>query len=302
MYTERTFQTAHKSTGNSTHLRQTALQDAGNQSLLNRLIPPSGNRAIQRAAYKAATGKISESRNEASSSDVLYIGASMVDPLRGNEFHTYHHIIPMNQLTSYWNKLISFEKKENIKSLMGQVLANAQKHMQNAAPAGTAFRHIPAPTAANPSPPVRGENSFSDLKVNINYIGDNTTKNAQRRGPSPADAMDEIISFYQWLPGNLVLGPDPADRPNDGDDGFDYEAAYARERTEGVSLKYLELYNQLVEFNNLTNYDSHKVKKINAVLVRLSGLTVYIPPPGNWQHNINTNRWTFRNFNPASVK
>lgn len=301
MYTEKRFQTAHKSTGSSTHLRQTALQDAGNQSLLNRLIPPSGNRAIQRAVYKAATGMISESRGEASSSDVLYRGASTVDPLRGNEFNTYHHIIPMNQLTSYWNKLISFEKKENLKSLMGQVLAKAQTHMQSA-PAGTAFRHIPAPTAANPSPPVRGENSFSDLKVNINYIGDNTTKDAGRRGPSPADAMDEIISFYQWLPGNLVLGPDPAFRPNDGKEGFDYEAAYARERTEGVSLKYLELYNKLAEFNDLTNYDIHKAKVINALLVRLAGLTVYIPPAGNWQQNPATQRWTFRNFNLAAVK
>lgn len=273
-----------------TSLKRNAVSAMGNQSFLTNYYVHAYD-VIQRV-YKD-DGSLETSRSKASSSDVLYKGATSVIP-DNQKYTTYHHIIPMNILTAYWNKLISFEKSADIKTMMGSIIANIKKNITaDEDENNKAFKHI------SKEEYLSGRNTFKILKTNVSNIGLPTVIEDNKEEGGPKDAMDDIVSFYQWLPGNLVLGPNAGKRPNDGKDGFDYEAAYAREKPGENQIKYLELYGKIVEFNGLAAFDEVKSNAINETLKELSRLVVYIPAPELWI--LNDDKWTFKDYNKSEV-
>lgn len=270
----------------------------GNQTLISIMHSPSDPAPIQRTYIGSSDndklGMLEESRRLASSSDTLLRGAGTIDSARKEEFNTYHHIIPMNLLTKFWNKLIGFKKEDSVQDMMGKILDNSEENMRQATGTGTrdALKHVGegsvSASASASAPPssasdafVSGTNTFADLKANVKYIGKANTV-GENRGENPSQAMDDIAAFYQWLPGNLVLGPPVTKRPYDGKESFDFEAAYIREYFNDECIDYYTLYEFLDQFTKLGTYDAELDSRIRIDLTYLSSLPVFIPPAGIW--------------------
>ncbi|WP_116215100.1 DUF6603 domain-containing protein [Streptomyces olivoreticuli] len=126
------------------------------------------------------------------------------NPQPGGVELSRHHIVPCNKLIEFWNRVVDSEYnqstptrhklKEELQRLVGAVLSNCDRY-----------------------PALRVQ------AAHFKTFADNFTTSAYTHAaeePSP-DGRDDALSIYEWLPANLLIGPEGAARYDDPHDGFE---------------------------------------------------------------------------------
>lgn len=165
---------------------------------------------------------------------------------------TIHHIIPYETLKEFWNIIVDYYP-----DLWGTMMKDILANVNSVLTSNNAVYHSNYQNQFLTDQNVSRQNIENAIDQEAKILNDKAF-GGEKKDEVPFASMDGLSELldtvYTWMPGNLVIGPDPEDRTGDpGSEDLDDQALWQKwPKQNGREQygKYKNLYSQMKDFND----------------------------------------------------
>jgi len=177
---------------------------------------------------------------------------------------TRHHIIPLSSLITFWNKVINNGHATELKVFFNAMSHQYPEYRKN-------FAH-------------NDEKEIEEIQELMSNIVNATIIHGVGPPGNP-NRLDEVVEIYQWLPGNLFIGP--TERADDAKDGFESQSTWIVGSPLYENL--LHASNEIKEYNALQNAANSK-DNVKSISKRLAFVANFAEAP----KKLNPANWVYK--------
>jgi hypothetical protein len=188
---------------------------------------------------------------------------------------TYHHIISRNMLWGFWDKVIKNEEQAHLSGMIGAIIDRGYASLLD----GTAKQGAKTAQALGKGDVKTGMGALSEGRALVTL--------------AEQDAMELFTRMYQWMPGNIMHGPDSKLRSDDAGSEFEMGAVAIVGKPHFSVLK--KAYENMERYRGMApgSERTKLLKTIAGQYTQISGKTSISPfDAGQWDHNTKTGKWS----------
>jgi hypothetical protein len=160
-----------------------------------------------------------------------------------------HHVLPCNTLIEFWNKVVENRQLKGLQAFLQAISTNIGKYKFD--------------------PKTLSSVDKDHVKAFIDGINKGTIDHGD--GAKRVDGWDSFAACYQWLPGNLFVGPTADFRTDDPTDGFEVNAKTMMSSDQYAFPALQNAYNDILAYKKEGYQGTLKdVQKISGELARVA--------------------------------